>query len=54
MSVSFIAALAQEKRDDVEQKIRRLQNCFPGLSDKTGICFPYKTFVTWTEKLSSS
>ncbi len=51
MSVSFIAALPQKKRDDVEQKIRELQNCFPSLSDKTGICFAYKTFVTWTEKL---
>jgi ubiquinone/menaquinone biosynthesis C-methylase UbiE len=50
MSVSFIASLPQSEREEVGQQVRRLVHVYPGLSDETDVTFPYRTFVTWTEK----
>lgn len=51
LSVSFIAALPQSARGDVEREIRKLLNCHVGLEDETSVSFPYQTFVTWMKKV---
>ena len=51
MSISFIASLPQEKRNDVERQLRGLLNSFPELRHETTISFPYQTFVVWCKKL---
>ncbi len=51
MSVSFIASLSLNKREEVDRQIRRLVNSYPDLSDQTDVIFPYRTLVAWTEKI---
>jgi len=50
MSVSFIAALAQEIRADVEQQLWGLIKFYPQLANQKDISFPYQTLVAWTQK----
>lgn len=51
MSISFIASLPREKRDDVERQLRGLLKSCPELRDEIPISFPYQTLVAWCKKL---
>jgi SAM-dependent methyltransferase len=50
-SVSFIANLPEEERDDVLEKIRRLAEEHPDLRGKERFPLPYTTYVYWCERL---
>jgi hypothetical protein len=51
MSVSFIAALPEETKRELEARIRALQNIYPELRQET-IAFPYQTEAWLSERVS--
>ncbi|MEM7225815.1 MAG: class I SAM-dependent methyltransferase [Pseudomonadota bacterium] len=51
LSVSFIAALPDDRREEVARQVRQLAGTSPDLADPDHVRFPYKTLVAWTKKL---
>jgi len=49
-SISFIAALPQEERDQVLESVRELLRTDPATRSRTQIDFPYRTHVYWCKK----
>ena len=50
MSVSFIAALPEQNKREVETRIRALQDVYPALQSET-IAFPYQTVAWLSERI---
>jgi len=49
-SISFIAALDDERRADVCDRVRELIRTHPDLASRERISFPYRTDVYWCER----
>ncbi len=51
MSISFIAALPDDTRDDVAEAVRALIARYPALRGRDAVTFPYLTAAYWCERL---